>query len=393
MIYGFAGLILNTDRMVLQRGDQNIPVEPQVFDILRVLVERAGTLVTKEQLIEEVWDSRIVSDATISARINAVRTAVGDTGSAQKVIRTVPRRGFELVATVEETGATPPALQPELRQTIRYATSRDGRSIAWSSAGEGPPLLLAWHQFSHLETDWGSPLMTPLLQRFASRFQLIRYDIRGSGLSDPIDENDSPESHADDLITVADAAGLDRFSIIAVLQSAAFAVRAAARSPERFSRIVLWSAYARGRSLRPEAPESAEHDPFIALLNSGGWGNPDSPFMRAWATMVMPGASHDETTDLIHQIAYSGTTRDALIQRSLIDNMDVTNDLSLVKCPALVIHPRLGAVHPVTEGRRVAAGIEGAEFLELDSANTYPIPSDPTFEQQMSDTLDFLVRD
>ncbi|MBD3676842.1 MAG: winged helix-turn-helix domain-containing protein [Rhodobacteraceae bacterium] len=393
MIYGFAGLTLNTDRMVLQRGDQNIPVEPQVFDILRVLAEHAGTLVTKDHLIEEVWGGRFVSDATISARINAARMAVGDTGSAQKVIRTVPRRGFELVAAVEETGSAPPDFQPEIRQTIRYTKSKDGRSIAWSSAGEGPPLVLAWHQFSHLETDWGSPLMTPILRRLASRFRLIRYDIRGSGLSDPIDEHDTVDTHVDDLIAVADAAELDCFSIVAVLQSAAIAAQAAARMPERFLRMVLWSAYARGRALRPGAPESAEHDPFIALLNSGGWGNPDNPFMRAWATMVLPGASHNETTDLILQIAHSGTTRQALLQRKLIDNVDVTNSLPLVKCPTLVIHPRLGALHPAAEGRRVAAGIQGAVFLELDSANTFPIPSDPIFEQQMSETLGFMVRE
>ena len=126
------------------------------------------------------------------------------------------------------------------------------------------------------------------------------------------------------------------------------------------------------------------------MLNSGGWGDPDNGFMRAWATMVLPMASYDETTEIILLIARSGTTADALRQRELIDKLDVSGDLPLVRAPTLVIHARMCAVHPVAEGRKVAAGIPNAEFLEVDSSNTFFIASEPAIDRVLGATLGFL---
>ena len=390
MIYSFSGNMLDLKRHVLTRDGRNIPVEPQVFDLLHVLAENAGALVTKDQLIEAVWDGRIVSEATISARINAARAAVGDNGRDQRIIRTVPRRGFEMVADV--TAQTGPAASaaPGPHQTIRYTASADGTSIAWSTAGEGEPVLYAWHHLSHLEKDWTSGLLRPALVAIAGKRQLIRYDIRGSGLSDPTNPEDTIDQHVDDLIAVADAAGLDCFPVIATLQAAATAIRLAARYPDRVSRLVLHNGYARGRATRENAPQVLENDPFIALLKSGGWGDPDNGFMRAWATMVVPMASFDEVTEIIRLISHAGTTEEALVQRNRIDNLDVSDDLGRVCAPTLVIHARMCTIHPVAEGRRVAAGIPGAEFLEVDSSNAFFIASDPTFDRVLSATLGFL---
>jgi DNA-binding winged helix-turn-helix (wHTH) protein/pimeloyl-ACP methyl ester carboxylesterase len=392
MIYSFHANNLDLKRHVLTRGGENIPVEPQVFDILHVLAENAGSLVTRDQLIDAVWQGRIVSEATISGRINAARTAVGDNGRDQRIIRTVPRRGFEMVAEVTVREEAGPPVLPELRQTIRYAASADGTNIAWSNAGEGAPVLYAWHHLSHLEMDWGSGLLRRGLKALAERHRLIRFDIRGSGLSDPIKPGDSLDEHVDDMIAVADAAGLDRFPVVATLQAAAVAIRLAARQPDRVSRLVLHNGYARGRATRENAPEASESDPFIALLRSGGWGDPDNGFMRAWATMVLPMASFDETTELIQLIAHACSTEDALLQRNLIDRLNVLDDLPNVRAPTLVIHTRMCAIHPVAEGRRVAAAIPGAEFLEVDSSNTFMIATDPAFDRVFGATLEFLDR-
>ena len=153
MIYAFSEVELNTDRHLLTRKGEVISVEPQVFDILRILAENAGALVTKDQLLDEVWGGRIVSEATVGARINAARSAVGDNGKEQAVIRTVPRRGFELVAevTIVDVDEHPGVDIPH--QTVRYASATDGRSIAWSSAGDGEPVLLSWHHLTHLELE------------------------------------------------------------------------------------------------------------------------------------------------------------------------------------------------------------------------------------------------
>ena len=73
MRYRFANCVLDTDRRALLRDGVEVPVEPQVFDLLELFAENAGTMVSKDQLVEVVWDGRIVSEATISARINASR--------------------------------------------------------------------------------------------------------------------------------------------------------------------------------------------------------------------------------------------------------------------------------------------------------------------------------
>lgn len=393
MIYSFLGNELDLRRHVLTRNGKVVPVEPQVFDMLRLLAENAGSLVTKDQLIEAVWEGRIVSDATVAARVNAARAAVGDNGRDQRVIRTVPRRGLEMVADVTLRQEAGPEVAQDLRHTVRYATSADGTSIAWSSAGEGPPVLYAWHHLSHLEKDWSSTLLRPGLMALARSRKLIRYDIRGAGLSDPIKASDTLDQHVDDMLAVADAAGLDRFPVVATLQAAAVAIRLAARYPERISRLVLHNGYARGRAMRENAPDMAQADPFLTLLRSGGWGDPDDGFMRAFATMVLPMASFEETTDLIRLIAHASSTEEALLQRTVIDRLHVVDDLAAVVAPTLVIHARMCAIHPVAEGRRVAAGIRGAEFLEVDSSNTFVIASDPAFDVIFGATLDFLDRD
>jgi DNA-binding winged helix-turn-helix (wHTH) protein len=156
MILRFANCDLDLDRRQLWRSGEAVHVEPQVFDLLAHMAQSGGTVVSKETLVEVVWKGLAVSDATISARISAARAAVGDTGKAQAILRTVPRRGFAFTANVEEiahpsghpaTGPAPSA--PE----IAYALSRDGTAIAWAALGEGPPLVRIGHWLSHLEMD------------------------------------------------------------------------------------------------------------------------------------------------------------------------------------------------------------------------------------------------
>lgn len=392
MRYIFADCELDTLSHTFSCQGEPVSLEPQVFDLLHLLADRAGQLVSKDELVEVVWDGRIVSDATISARINAARSAVKDNGKDQRVIRTVARRGFEMVADVTSQAESIGGQSAERSQTIRYASSADGANIAWSSVGEGPPVLFASHHLSHLEQDWRSGLLRSIFDALAENHRLIRYDIRGSGLSDPIRPGDRFDQHVEDMRAVADAADLESFAIVAVLQAAAVATRFSRLHPERVSRLVIQNGYARGRAMRAEAVVEAENDPFITLLKSGGWGDPDNGFMRAWATMALPMASFDETTELIELIAHAGSAEDALVQRQIIDKLDVVEDLPHARAPTLVIHARMCPIHPVTEGRRVAAGIPGAEFVEIDSSNTFPIASDPTFHEIMANTLEFLDR-
>jgi TolB-like protein len=101
MRFLFADCILDTDRRELRRGTEPVAVEPQVFDLLIHLVQNRDHVVSKDDLIASVWDGRIVSDSTLTSRINAARKAVGDSGEEQKLIRTIARRGFRFVGAVQ----------------------------------------------------------------------------------------------------------------------------------------------------------------------------------------------------------------------------------------------------------------------------------------------------
>jgi TolB-like protein len=96
----FSDHVLDAGRRELRRGAEPIAVEPQVFDLLVYLVENRDRVVSKDDLIATVWGGRIVSDSTLTSRINAARKAVGDSGEEQKLIRTIARKGFRFVAPV-----------------------------------------------------------------------------------------------------------------------------------------------------------------------------------------------------------------------------------------------------------------------------------------------------
>ena len=106
LFYSFEKFALDTDRRELRRGADLVELEPQVFDLLEYLVLHRDRLVTRDDLIAGVWGGRIVSESTLSTRIHAVRQAIGDSGEAQRLLRTIPRKGIRFVGEVRE-GASP----------------------------------------------------------------------------------------------------------------------------------------------------------------------------------------------------------------------------------------------------------------------------------------------
>ena len=110
MIICFGRYRLDTRLLELLHDGAPVPVEPQVFDLLCLLIENRDRVVGKDEIIDAIWGGRIISDATLSSRVNALRRAVGDDGRRQDVIRTLPRRGFRFVQSVsfEHDGAAKP---------------------------------------------------------------------------------------------------------------------------------------------------------------------------------------------------------------------------------------------------------------------------------------------
>ena len=110
MRYLFEDFVLDTDRRELRRSADVVPTTPQVFDLLDYLIRHKDRVVSKDDLISAVWNGRIVSDAALTTRLNAARSAIGDTGEKQRLIKTLPRKGFRFVGTVRE--AHRPAIEP-----------------------------------------------------------------------------------------------------------------------------------------------------------------------------------------------------------------------------------------------------------------------------------------
>ena len=102
MLYLFEDFVLDTDKRELRRGADVVSVAPQVFDLLDYLIRNRGRVVSKDDLVTAIWEGRIVSDAALTTRLKAVRSAIGDSGEGQRLIKTLPRKGFRFIGRVQE---------------------------------------------------------------------------------------------------------------------------------------------------------------------------------------------------------------------------------------------------------------------------------------------------
>ncbi|WP_146687002.1 winged helix-turn-helix domain-containing tetratricopeptide repeat protein [Bradyrhizobium canariense] len=132
MLYHFNDFALDTDRRELRRGNVLVAVEPQVFDLLEFLIRARERVVSRDDLFAAVWQGRIVSEATLSSRVNSARAAIGDNGEEQLLIRTFPRKGFRFVGEVREE--SPPSSGPMMEAVLESVKPRmadpEGPSIA-----------------------------------------------------------------------------------------------------------------------------------------------------------------------------------------------------------------------------------------------------------------------
>ena len=114
MIYEFGNFVLDPGRRELRQGGALVAVEPQVFDLLNFLIGARERVVSRDDILDAVWHGRIVSEATLSSRLNAARTAIGDRGAEQRLIRTLPRKGVRFVGDVREVVAPTPEPTPPI---------------------------------------------------------------------------------------------------------------------------------------------------------------------------------------------------------------------------------------------------------------------------------------
>ena len=389
MILTFGSCSLDLDRRLLHRDGQEVHVEPQVFDLLALMAQSDGAVVSKEKLVEVVWNGLAVSDATISARISAARAAVGDSGKAQGVLRTIPRRGIAFVADLGAQAPAPVQREATSDAEVRYARSADGSAIAWSMTGTGPPLMRIGHWLTHLEQDLTSSVWAPMIARLQERNRLLRFDLRGTGLS----ARDAPmtglDAFVEDMVAVADAAEVAQLDLFAASQAGAAAIRFAVRYPERVRKIIIIGGYAEGRVHRANA-EALDEETMLAMIRAG-WGKADSPFMQAFSTLFVPDATRAERDELVRMQLASATPETAVALRQLIDRFNVLEDLPKVTAPTLIFHAEGDAIHPISQGLKLAAHIKGAQFVRLASRNHMMLPQEPAWQVLMDRTQAFLA--
>lgn len=372
MRYEFGDCLLDTDSYQLTRDGAVVHIEPGAFEVLAHLIEHRDRVVSKNELLDDIWGDRFVSESTLTTRIKQARQAVGDDGVAQNLIKTTHGRGYRFVGDAAEHGAgTTTSLidQPPVEQRIHFCRAHDGTQLAYAVTGAGPPLVRAAHWLTHLDYDWHSPIWHHWLADVAVGRSLIRYDERGCGLSDLDIDSCTLDDWIEDLRAVADSLELDRFPVLGMSQGGPVAVGFASRYPERVSKLVLMNTYCRGRDVRAETSDQRSESEVQLELMRLGWERDDPTFRRFVTSAMMPDASVEQWNHFAELLRRTTTAENAVRLISTWRSVDITDQLEAVQCPTLVVHSRGDLRVPFEEGRELAARIADTRFVPLNSIN------------------------
>lgn len=393
--YEFGPFRLEPEEHRLLCKDRAVPLTFKAFTTLCVLVERHGTLVSKQELMSAVWPDTMVEENNLDRNISALRRVLGDQANGRPFIETVPRVGYRFIAPIKENkpqaeagGQRPP--EPASRQEIRFCITRDSVRLAYSTIGSGQALVKVANCFNHLDFEWESPIWRHWVKDIASGYSILRYDGRGNGLSDRDVDEVSFESWVHDLETVVDAAGLQKFALMGISQGGAVAIAYAVRHPERVSHLVLCGAYSRGAHHRGHA-DAVEVRRALETLIQVNWGETNPAFFQVVTNLYIPEMAtvedHHWFNDL-QQISVSSATLVKVMRAC--DEINVRPLLSSVSLPTVVFHSHRDRVAPLQEGRILAAEIPGARFVPLPSANHLLLGAEPAWKIFRDELASFL---
>jgi pimeloyl-ACP methyl ester carboxylesterase len=245
-----------------------------------------------------------------------------------------------------------------MEQDIRFCTTSDGVRIAYATTGEGPPLVYACGWPQSLDLEWEMANSRAFIEDLAQGFTLVRYDMRGGGLSDRDVDDVSPAASALDLAAVVDQLELERFAVVSFgLLAGPIAMTYAARHPERVTHLVLCAPYLKGERLidRERARALTEY--------ARNFGFPFNDFVPE------PFLSRAEIDE---QRRHQAATAPPAMQAKLLEAMftaDVEDIAVQIHTPTLVIHARQDPYVSFERGREVALRLPNAEFVTFDSTS------------------------
>jgi pimeloyl-ACP methyl ester carboxylesterase/DNA-binding winged helix-turn-helix (wHTH) protein len=399
MIYQFDQFTLDTGQFRLKQGDELVTLEPLVFDLLAYLVKHRDRVVTREELLENLWKGKVVTDAALGSRLKDTRKAVGDSGSKQAVIKTLHGRGYQFVAEARVLSTDRPVTSDNATVTVNigledqspvnYCRSADGVSIAHARVGAGYPLVITGSWMTHLQEDWKSPGWGQTLSDLANDFELIRYDQRGNGMSDWDNVEIEFDRMVDDLEAVITAYKHDKVAIFGPSQAAAVSIAYARRHPDKVSHLVLHGGYPRGRRRRNNPETTAESEALVTLIRQC-WGNVNPAIRQTYTSLMMPDATREEASWFNEFQRTCGPAENIARFREMFDDIDIVDLLDEITVPTLITHCSGDSVAPLSEGKLLASRIPGAKFITFNSNNHMLFEHEPEYPRLIKCIGDFL---
>jgi len=251
---------------------------------------------------------------------------------------------------------------------IRYARASDGLNIAFCTLGEGPPLVhMPGFPVSHLRREWENQACRAYLCLLATERLLVRYDSRGTGLSERIFDDLSIEGHLRDLQAVVDTLGIRRFALVGLTHLGPAAITYAERYPERVSHLILMYTYARAsdysRARRVGASRSLVERDWELYTEMAG---------RSIRDM----ADESVSREYIAYLRESNTARGTVAAFEAIGGYDATELLPRIHCPTLVLQRRASRVLSTGVAHELSARIPDSRLVVVEGRSLAPFIED-----------------
>jgi class 3 adenylate cyclase/pimeloyl-ACP methyl ester carboxylesterase len=278
-------------------------------------------------------------------------------------------------------------IEPEYEQQIQMTTTSDDVTIAYAVVGEGPTLVVVPGWFTHIRDGLNSPKFDPLTPALSDRYQIVRYDVRGAGLSQRGVPDLSLEGGLKDLEAVVDVVGVDRVALFAVSAGGPTAISYAARHSERVSGLVLAGTYAR---LGRDPDIRAQWEAFGAVVKTG-WGTDHSAIRKMFTLLLVPEADEVLMQAMNEFQRIGANPEDAAFFVAEQGRIDVRDLARQIRAPTLVMHVEGDQQVPFEVGQELAGLIPGARFVPLPGVNHLVQPGDAAADLQQETLEEWLA--